>query len=354
MKNHRFISISNEINPKEIEKLNKVLEEYNIKGENIEKVRSVYKVKYNNKNYCLKKINHGNSKALKGMLLTNYLKEQNFNNVATYYKTTDKKECVKYARSLYYLTEWINGEECNFNNFDELRNATLLLADFHLKAKGFSNRNIKIQNNFKNWPEKFIKLKRDIQIFKKIIHDKKVKTIFDTEYFKTADKFEILLDKSIDLLNKSNYYSVCSRAKNEKTICHDSFYYQNVIKNEDGKMYLIDLDSVIYDIHSYDLAKFIRRILYKKPYSWSFEIARELIDTYCSINPLSMEDFEILLAFLIFPHKFWKLGKKRYIKRKKWNEETYIKKLSKLIKYEEKQYEFIEEFMEFYKIEKGE
>lgn len=354
MSNHRLISITTDISDIETKIVRKVLSEYNIDPENLEKVRSVYKVKTKDNCYCLKKMKHGGSKAVKGMQLTNYLREKGFDNLATYYKTKDEKAFIRLGKNIYYLTEWINGFECNFDKYEELKRAVKLLADFHLKSKGFHSRNAKIENNFKNWPEKFLKMKRDIQIFKKLIHQKKLKTPFDMEYLKSCDRFDVFIDSSMDLLKKSNYYSVCSIAKAQKCICHDSFYYQNVLKDKDDNLYLIDLDSVVYDINVYDLAKFIRRILYKKCYSWDFNIANELIAEYSSINPLSYEDYEILLAFIIFPHKFWKLGKKRYLKRKKWNEEKYLKKLYKLKKYEEKQHEFMNKFLEYYIIEKGE
>jgi hypothetical protein len=63
---------------------------------------------------------------------------------------------------------------------------------------------------------------------------------------------------------------------------------------------------------------------------------------------LAKEEYELLLSILIFPHKFWKLGKKRYVRDKKWNENKYKKKLSRLLR--EKQYkrEFIYCYIKFY------
>lgn len=346
----RLISINNSISSKEYEYISNILNEYSIVPENIEKIRSVYKVTSQGKNYCLKKLKHGNRKALKGMLLVNYLKQNGFDNFAEYIQTKDGKDCVKAKKHFYYLTEWIEGRECNHEDLDELKKAASLLADFHIKSKGFSAREARVHSNIKNWPQKLQKEKHDLIRFKKFIESKKVKTVFDTGYYDAIDMFLSFMDISIDLLNKSHYMDISNKALLEKTICHDSFYYQNVLVDASGKMYIIDLDSTIYDIHVYDLAKFIRRILYKSIYAWDFNVARELIASYSNINPLSREEYEILLAFIIFPHKFWKLGRKRYRKGKKWNDDKYIKKLNRALKYIDKQNQFIDKFISYYNI----
>lgn len=54
-----------------------------------------------------------------------------------------------------------------------------------------------------------------------------------------------------------------------------------------------------------------------------------------------------MLSLVIFPHKFWKLGKKRYIKHKRWPETKYMKKLNKIIKYDDMQREFLENYIKY-------
>ena len=47
-----------------------------------------------------------------------------------------------------------------------------------------------------------------------------------------------------------------------------------------------------------------------------------------------------MLALIIFPHKFWKLGQKRYMKQKKWSETKYLHKLNKITCHNETQEKF--------------
>ncbi|QCX32325.1 CotS family spore coat protein [Caloramator sp. E03] len=343
---------NNKINYDEYSKVKKILKHYAIEPESIEKIRNVYKIKFNNKSYCLKKVRHSNKKVIKNYHLIKYLNNNGFNNIASFILTSDGKEYVKTKKSIYYVTEWIEGRECNIYDIDELKMAIKLLAEFHLKSKGFYYKEIKIENKIKNWPLELRKRKQDLLKFKKIIEDKKVKSIFDIQYFNAIDGAIKYMDISIKMLDESKYYDLLKRAKYEKSICHDSFYYQNIIIDDIGNVYLIDFDSITYDICVYDVAKFIRRIMHKRIYSWDFNKAQELILEYSKVNPLSLEEYEIMLAFIIFPHKFWKLGIKRYHKHKKWEDEKYLKKLNRILRYIDMQDKFIEDFINYYGLNK--
>lgn len=235
-------------------------------------------------------------------------------------------------------------------DIEDLMSAARLLARFHMASTGFNPPGVKIESNFKNWPLLFLGYKNDLNTYKVCIEKKKVQTTFDLEYYNHIKDFKEYMEKSIELLKKSNYIDVSKKSKEIRSLCHDSFYYQNIIKSTSNELYLIDLDSTIYDIHVYDLAKFIRRILYKKVYAWEFDVARKLIEAYTSVKELSFEEYEILLAFIIFPQKYWKLGRKRYVKRKRWSEEKYIKRLNRIVKYADKQRVFIDRFTNHYKI----
>lgn len=347
---NNFASINKDVSPKEYAQLNEILKDYNMVPDSISKKRSVYKVTVNKTSYCLKKLRHKSKKAVKGMLLVEYLKDRNFNNVVDYIKTKDNKAFIQNKQNIYYLTDWVEGRECNFDDFTELLNALNLMANFHTCSKGFSPDGLEIKSNIRNWPSIFKERRSDLIEFKKLITYKKIRTNFDDLYLKYIDEFLDIIETSILLLEKSHYMDISSKAKKERFLCHDSFYYQNILIDKHNKLHLIDLDSTLYDIWVYDLAKFIRRIMYKKNYAWDFDKANTMIQEYCKINPLSELEYEILLAFIIFPHKFWKLGKKKYYKRKKLDEYRHYKKLNKLIKYVNTQMEFMIKFIDYYNI----
>ncbi|WDC83974.1 spore coat protein [Caloramator sp. mosi_1] len=136
---------------------------------------------------------------------------------------------------------------------------------------------------------------------------------FDILFIETFNSQMNLAEKSLIYLLSSNYRNLNKLAIKKKTICHNSFYYQNIIESN-NTLYLIDYDKIIYESVEYDLGKFIQRIMFRKSYSWDFDKAKLLIDKYICCYGKTI-DFRLLLSIIIFPHKYWKLGNKNMIRK---------------------------------------
>jgi CotS family spore coat protein len=336
------------ITDKEMKILITVMYKYNLQLVSAEKVRNAYKIATGNYNFCLKKIKHGKNKAKNACILTEELVLNKFTNVAKYFRAKDGEFSVRYKKNIYYLTEWIEGSECDLTNIDEAVSCTKLLAQFHNMSNRIDHNKVRISNDFKNWPEIFAKDLNHLEKFKRIIVSKRIKNEFDTLFLENIDNFLNRGISAIKMLNTSQYNKSSKEANDKQMICHNSFYYQNIIK-KDGEYFLIDLDSIMIDLQISDLGKFIRRLMFKKTYGWKFNFAKELIEAYNTINKLSKEDLEIMLALIIFPQKFWKLGKKRYIKQKNWSETKYLRKLNNINSYNEIQEKFFCDYLTFIK-----
>ena len=321
-----------------------VMRKYNLELVSAEKVRSAYKIITNNGKFCLKRMKHGGNKIKNGCILTEELLLNKFTNTAKYFRTKDGAYSVKSKKNVFYLTEWLEGAECDLTNIDEAINCTKLLAQFHTVSNKIDHNKIDIPNNLKNWPKIFASNLNDLEKFKRIINSKKIKNEFDVLFIENIDNFYNRGMAAINMLNKSQYYKSSKMANEKKVICHNSFYYQNIIK-KDGEYFIIDLDSIMIDLQISDLGKLIRRLMFKKAYGWNFNFAKALIEAYNSTNKLSKEDLEIMLALIIFPHKFWKLGKKRYMKQKNWSETKYLHKLNRITSFNETQEQFFHDYL---------
>jgi CotS family spore coat protein len=331
---------------KERDIINKILSMYDFNVVSFEKVRSVYKVNTTQGNICLKKLVHGKNKAENGSILVEELYNNNFFSTPKYIRTKSNNLFVKYKKVFFYATEWINGNECNLDNIEEVVNCTELLAKFHIATNEINSKKLRIKNNLKNWPKVYKDMMYELYKFEKIIDNKKIKGNFDIEYKSNIDYFFNKAMFSLKILNESEYFRLSENASKNHTICHDSFYYQNIIKKGED-YYIIDLDSIMIDLQVNDLGKFIRRLMSKKIYSWSFEKTKSIIEAYDAINKLTKEHLEVMLALIIFPHKFWKLGRKRYVKHKNWNEQKYSHKLKKILTESTLQQNFIEEYIKY-------
>ncbi len=344
--NTKTLEHFNTITNKEIQILIVVMRKYNIELVSAEKIRGVYKVIGNKGNFCLKRMKNGRNKVKNTCILTEQLLLNKFTNTAKYFRTKDGDSYVSYKKNIFYLTEWLEGMECDLTNIDEAVNCAKLLAHFHSISNKIDRSRINVQNNSRDLPKIFASNLNDLQKFKRVITTKRIKNEFDVIFMENIDKFYNRGISAIDMLNKSQYYKSLKVANDKKIICHNSFYYQNILKNNE-KYFIVDFDSIAIDLQISDLGKLIRRLMFKRSYGWDFNLAKSLIEAYSSVNRLSKEDIEIMFALIIFPHKFWKLGKKRYIKQKKWSETRYLHKLNKITSYNETQENFFQDYLSF-------
>lgn len=337
--------MENVISTGEQKTIRHILTFYPFEIKSIVRARSAYRVETDKGLVCLKKIRHGKNKVYNGNLLVEQLNVNGFTNTAKYIKTKEGKVQINYKKNIYFCTEWIDGKECDLNDIQEASNCIKVLAEFHKASENLDINAFNIRNNIINWPLIFTRALRDMEKYKIVIERKKLKSKFDDMYYDAIDGFYNRGMVALKYLNQSNYHTISKNNMDKKIICHDSFYYQNIIKKED-KYYLIDLDSIAFDLKVNDLGKAIRRLMYKTSYQWDFSKAKVLIEAYNSVNQLSKEEMEVMFCLLIFPHKFWKLGRKRYIKNKKWSESKYAHKLEKILKYREMQEKFFNDFLE--------
>lgn len=339
--------LNNNISDKELNNISYVCSKYSITLKEAYRVRSAYKIiDMQNNSYCLKRMKSGKKKILNSYKLTEDLLKSGFKNTPRYLITKKGNVYISHKGYLFLMTDWVEGRECDFSNIEEAKEGIKLLAKFHLCAEEINTKQYKLKNCLKNWPDIYKECINDMISYKHIIDKKILKTEFDYLYF---DNIELFIERalnSLNLLNISSYYKLSKEAEKKKPICHRSFYYQNVIK-KDEEYFLIDLNRIIIDLRVNDLGRFIRRLMHKKDYSWDFKKAEELIISYNSIYPLNKNELEIMLSLIIFPHKFWKLGKKRYKKHRNWSEIKYKKKLDNILASTEGQDKFYEEYIYF-------
>lgn len=346
MKNNHIQLKSSSNKYKELVKL---LSNYDItEVKNIIKVRTVYKILTDNYIYCIKESSH-NIKKFKWLpLFISYLKTNNFsnclniiqNNKGNYYYSFNSKKA-------FYLAKWIDSRECNIDNFTEALKSIELLADFHIKSKGFKSKYIdKNENRIIN---DFTTKINDLIFFKKLLSNKKIKTKFEIDYLREIDNQLIFAKEAMNLIKNSNYINYNKNCISNKSISHNSFYYQNILVSlPEDKYYLIDFDKIIYECKEYDIGKFIQRIMFRKHYGWNFSKAEVLLNHYCKINTIDKTGYKIILSLIIFPHKFWKLGDKKFNKNKNLDESYYLKRLNKIKLYNDQIVNFKQNFINNY------
>ncbi|MDF2839354.1 MAG: hypothetical protein K0Q99_125 [Clostridia bacterium] len=344
-------SSSIDIQDDEMELLEKMLDFYDIEYKSVDKVRSAYRITDENNSYCLKVLGRGYKRAHKSFYLSKALMDKGFDHLAPYIYTKHNEYLIKYKKSSFYMTGWIDGDEVSFKDIDDILDSARLLAKFHNTAKNLEvPEHIKIRNRHNKWLEHFNKQVDAVKGFVTKINKKSKTMGFDLIFQNNLHIFMQEAEYSIALLNTPEAKHAFSIAEKENFICHDSFYYQNILRDREGKLYLVDLESSLLDCPMSDLGKLIRRILCKHKFKWDFDLCRRIIDAYDSVRPIEREELYPLLAMISFPHKYWKFGKKRYLKKKEWTEADYQNKLKKVIELQDYKLDMISNFAKFYGI----
>lgn len=326
--------------------IKKVLNRYDFEVVNYKKAKNAYKIHTKEGDICLKKFKHGLYKVENKNILVKELLKRSFKNTAKFIKTKNNNLFIFCKKKFFYATEWIDGDKCDIFVLDEAKNCAKLLAKFHIATNSIDKTNMHLKSNLKNLPEIYKNKLYDLFKFKDAILNKKIKDDFDKTYLRNIDNFYKNGLVTLEILNDSDYYRLSKNAKLEQTICYNSFDYENIIK-KDNMYYIINLDNILIDMQINDLNKFIKRLMNTDEYNWDFKKAKEIIYKYNSIKKLTKGELYVMLALIIFPYEFWKIGKNKYYKYKNWNEQEYSRKLNKILKKVNAKEKFIKNYLDF-------
>jgi spore coat protein, CotS family len=324
-----------------------VARRFNLQLETISPTRGVYLIKTDKGIYCLKRLNYGIQKLLFVYGAKEHLINRGFSNIDRYLLTPEGNPYVEYGDDIYTITEWIEGRECDFRNHGETIKASSSLAGFHEASKGYEVfEGAKLKSDLGRWHHLMTKRRDGLKKMKSIAENKLDKSEFDRLYISAADLYVGLANEAIDTLSRSKYDEVVENTINEKSFCHHDYTYHNIIFDRNDNLYIIDFDYCKYEIRAYDITSFLIKVL--KRNEWSFEFARELINEYDSISPIEENEYMVMLAFLKFPQRLWRLANRYYYNEANWPDSTFLRKIREIINEKDEFVDFIGQFEDNY------
>jgi len=310
-----------------------------VKFKNTEKQRAVFRIICRKGNYCLKKI-HFNEKELLFVYSAVEWCYRKGLSVPRFIPTILNGRYITYKGMLFLLTPWFNGKKCNFDDINHVTLSIENLAVMHAKGIGF----LPIEGSFirKGFDNQYISVQKhftDIMNCSNsafILHDKFSKIFL--KHF--PDNFD-LAKKSLDIL-----YTMDEK-KLKTSLCHGDYVNKNILVDSDNTIQVIDFDNCRYDYIARDLSYFLRRMLRRENTLWNSKLALSCIKSYQSINPLGDEDMKYIIAYLIFPQKYWRISKDYYKNIKKFNKSSYVRLISKVTENTEFMLKFSHEMLDF-------
>lgn len=303
-------------------------------------IRSVYMASTNKGDKILKRVEYTKEELKFIYSALSYIRNR-FTRIMNFVKDVEGEICTIWDGNMYCVLDVVEGEDCNFSNPVDLSIAARGLGELHLASEGFKSN---VYNKYNNGKliDTFTRRIQEMEFFKSIAFIHENKTEFDEIFINSVDYYIEQIKKSINMLQKSYYYKLCSE-EDKIVVCHHDLAYHNIlIKNEEA--YFIDFDYAIIDLKVHDLCNLINKVV--KNFAFDIEKANTIIENYCIKNTLNKRELEVLHAMLTFPEDFYSISKDYYTKRKDWEEEVFLDRLKRKSGYREDREEFLQKFKE--------
>lgn len=317
-----------------------LFEKFNLKVNDVIPIRSVYIISTDRGDKILKKIDYSLEDLRFIEEAVKYIKNK-FDRVIDFARTKEGDIYTKCDEEIYCIMDLMPGKECEFTNPVDLSIASKGLGELHKASLGFKS---SIRNKYVvgKTIDNFKRRLEEMKLFKSIAKMHECKTDFDKIFIENFDHHMNQIKESIDILENSAFYELCSE-EDKIALCHHDLAYHNIIINDD-KAYFIDFDYAVIDLKVHDLCNFINKAI--KNVAFDIEKAASIIYDYCSENSIDKRELKVLYGLLYFPEDFYSISRDYYTKRKDWEEEVFFDRLIKKVSFKEDRMEFLEEFKE--------
>ncbi|MCX7950931.1 MAG: CotS family spore coat protein [Clostridiales bacterium] len=315
----------------------------NIKVKNEDKPRAVYKIYTSEGIKCLKKVYHNEASLLFIYSVIEWL-YYNKINCPRFLPTKQGKRYVKYNDNLFVLMDWIEGRKCDYDKIDDVKEASKNLAKIHVRTTNFksiegSKINISDKSVYESYSKHFNQLLNSSN--RAFYYKDKFSKLFleHSDYYIESAKESLFILSQIDFSSKELVDS----------ICHYDYVNKNIIFTQENDIYVIDFDKCKIDYSINDLYIFIKRILKRKNTCWDFEVFKAIIESYEENRKISNSEFQLLLAQLIFPQKFWKLSYDYFKNINVCNKKSFYNILKNIINQKNNHQIFTEKLINYYR-----
>ncbi len=242
-------------------------------------------------------------------------------------------ELIAYDRynNPYVMREYVEGQEVNLTNQDEVDLAVQNLAKLHIKG----------QEIFRNTEQdvhvrhvcSFKKRNQELKRVYAFIMRQHQKKSFEELYLNSFKYFY----GQAENCEKNFDVGIMEDIKPHIGYCHGMYNQHSILvydDNEETKIFTTSFDKFHVGNQLADLYHFLRKAVEKNNYS--FQVAVRILKTYSDICPLSNRDIEYIYILYAYPEKFYKVSNQYINTAKNWISPKMLEKLCKIIDDEEK------------------
>jgi spore coat-associated protein S len=336
------------LSPVSQEPIKEVLANYNfnvlgINNENYKEKKGVWWVKTSIGDKILKKVSCS-EQTLKFLLSAVDHLIQNGILLPKVNKTNAGLDYVMINDVCFTLTDAIKGSTPSYDSPKELAAIVKELAKFHKASAGFRVlEGSKPKEHLGTWVEDYTMVLEEMNEFYKNEVQSGGKTpigkLIITEFPYFFEKGQ----KIISNLKGQEYNNWVDKIRQTGCLCHQDFAAGNLILTSTG-LYVIDTDSITFDLPARDIRKLFNKIM-KKSGKANSELAKNIINYYQSVNPLTSDEWQVVKCDLMFPHLFLGAMSKYYKQREStWTTEKYMQRIKEMAEVEKAMTSLYENF----------
>ncbi|WP_372663936.1 CotS family spore coat protein [Cohnella sp.] len=247
-------------------------------------------------------------------------------------QTRSGTDIAEFKGECYVLSDAVQGSAPEYDTPAQLQQIMKTLGRFHLASRGFAGTGqVDERMHLGHWEDGYVQHLNDLETFKE--RAKRGSSSFSKLYLKHADAFIRHGQEALRSIQSGAYSEWVRKVERQKNLCHQDFAAGNLIRTSKG-MYVIDMDSLTYDLPARDLRKIFNKVMKKK--GWSLERSVAMLKAYHSVHPLSADEYSVVKADLLFPHLFYGISSKYYKRRTEaeWDMGKTVEKLGAMIRSE--------------------
>jgi spore coat-associated protein S len=245
---------------------------------------------------------------------------------------------MRYERSNYILQDFTKGRVYAVKSKGAAAAVGKTLAKFHRAGEQFvPEPGSRARVDWGKWMEKLKSNSISTNKFQEIICLKEKKNEFDKVFLANVNGFLHDMQCAYVLLKENGYLEKVRQSMACNQITHSEFK-KHAIMEEEGAIFITNLEECSYDICEFDIAALIESFSGKD----RIELANTALEAYSAIKPLDGCSIKIIAAFLLYPKKFYKIAESAYGKKKNYNESELAQKLERSIRKEKRKQELAE------------
>lgn len=295
-----------------------ILKNWDLQIEEIEMIQSgqmalVWKVYTSDGPKCLKRIHRPEKKALFSIHAQNYLSMKGIR-VPKIVKTKNGELFKKYGPFLFVVYDWIEGAPFDLSVSEDLSEMMKALAYFHKESAGYEPLpGVPVFSKLGKWPKHYMKRCQQLESWKKLAKLNS-EDPFSQLYLAEIDSFIEKGNQTLhDLLN-SDYERWVEEMKQRPLLCHQDYGTGNTLLGNDGHTWIIDLDTVAFDLPIRDLRKMIVPLLDHSGV-WDEKKLELIIESYESVFPLTDRQKKMMFIDMLFPYELHEKALEKYVRK---------------------------------------